>query len=274
MTRYINRLFLVVCILSSESQIWSQEIFTDDPFETTVGMSQTLSEIILPGSELEVTDIEDQQPFVLRITKSFVHGDAFRYHFVYYGLEPGEYNLTDYLQRKDGSERGDLPEQIITVQAVLPPGQVTPNQLTLPQAPSIGGYRLLLALAGVVWVVGLLLLIRSTRRPRSDQQASTDRPRSLADQLQPLLEAAAAGSLAESQRAELERLLLAFWRKKLGVTGRSPAEAMTALKADPEAGELLRQLEDWLHNPNPSAPVDLKRLLKPYTNVTAQNVSS
>ena len=49
---------------------------------------------------------------------------------------------------------------------------------------------------------------------------------------------------------------------------------MTALKADPEAGELLRQLEDWLHNPNPSAPVDLKRLLKPYTNVTAQNVSS
>ena len=147
MTRYINRLFLMVCILSSESQIWSQEIYTDDPFETTVGMSQTLSEIILPGSELEVTDIEDQQPFILRVTKSFVHGDAFRYHFVYYGLEPGEYNLTDYLQRKDGSERGDLPEQIITVQAVLPPGQVTPHQLTLPQAPSIGGYRLLLALA-------------------------------------------------------------------------------------------------------------------------------
>ena len=174
----------------------------------------------------------------------------------------------------DGSERGDLPDQIITVNAVLPPGQVTPNQLTLPQAPSIGGYRLLLALAAVVWVVGLLLLIRSTRRPRSDPQAATDRPRSLADQLQPLLEAAAEGSLAESQRAELERLLLAFWRKKLEVTGRSPAEAMTALKADPEAGELLRQLEDWLHNPNPSAPVDLKRLLKPYTNVTAQNVSS
>ena len=274
MTRCIYLSFLVVCLLVSGSPVWSQATSTDNPFETTVGMSKTLSEIILPGSELEVTDIEDQQPFVLRITKSFIHGDAFRYHFVYYGLEPGEYNLTDSLQRKEGAERGDLPEQIGTIHAVLPPGQVTPNQLAPPQAPSIGGYQLLLALAAVVWVVGLLLLIRSTRRPRADRQVSADHPKSLADQLQPLLEAAAEGSLAESQRAELERLLLAFWRKKLEVTGLSPAEAIAALKADPEAGELLRQLEDWLHNPNPSAPVDLKNLLKPYTNVTVQNVNS
>ena len=58
---------------------------------------------VLPGSELEVKPIGERTPIVLRIVRVFPHGTAFRYDLEYYGLEPGSFDLKDYLQRKDRS---------------------------------------------------------------------------------------------------------------------------------------------------------------------------
>ncbi len=66
--------------------------------KSTVGMPARIEQRVLPGSELEVRPIDDRRaPIVLRILGVYPHGTAFRYDFVYYGLDPGTYDLKDLL---------------------------------------------------------------------------------------------------------------------------------------------------------------------------------
>ncbi len=121
----------------------------DDQRQTTVGMPGRIDQIMLPGSQLEMKPLQDSRsPIVLRITGSFPHGSAFRYDLVFYGLEPGEFDLKDYLIRSDGSSTEDLPAIRVTVRPVLPPGQVEPNQLRTRPTPRLGGYRMIAAVRG------------------------------------------------------------------------------------------------------------------------------
>ena len=99
---------------------------------TTVGMPARIEQLVLPGSELEAKPIEDRRtPVVLRIVNSYPHGSAFRYDIVYYGLEPGEFDLKDSVRRKDGSPITDVPSIPIKIEPVLPPGQIEPHRLVL-----------------------------------------------------------------------------------------------------------------------------------------------
>ena len=52
------------------------------------------------------------------------------------------------------------------------------------------------------------------------------------------------------------------------------AEEVLAMLEEAEAGALLRQLEDWLHKPQPSRDVDLAALLAPYRAVAAETVEA
>ena len=45
------------------------------------------------------------------------------------------------------------------------------------------------------------------------------------------------------------------------------AAALAALRAHPEAGALLRALEQWLHSPEGAADADVEALLRPYRDV-------
>ena len=118
-------------------------------------MPGKIDQLVLPGTELEVKPLEDRRaPLVLRIAEAYPHGSAFRYDLVYYGLEPGDYDLRNYLRRKDGSALGELPPIPVKVDPVLPPGQVEPNPLALERSPSLGGYRLLLAIGRFALVRG------------------------------------------------------------------------------------------------------------------------
>src|SRR5947209_3251476 len=100
----------------------------EDRRAATVGMPARIDQVVLPGPELEVRPAEDRKaPVVLRILSTYPHGTAFRYDFVYYGLEPGTFDLKDYLRRKDGAPVGALPPLRVEVRSVLPPGQVLPN---------------------------------------------------------------------------------------------------------------------------------------------------
>ena len=241
-----------------------------EPRETTVGMPERMEQLLLPGSELEARPLVDRQlPIVLRIERSFRHGDSFRYDLVYYGLAPGQYDLRDYLRRIDGSSAADLPPIPVTIKSALPPGQVEPSELRLGSLPQLGGYSLLLIGGGVLWVAGLVAILLVGRRVRRGGSANEDRPRSLAERLRPLVEDASAGRLPQERLAELERLLLAWWRKRLGLAEARPAVAIAALREHPEAGGLLRQLEIWLHQPRSEAAVDVAALLRPYQNLPA-----
>jgi hypothetical protein len=232
-------------------------------------MTGTLEGVVLPGTELEAKPLDDRKsPVVVRVVRVYPHGTAFRYDIEYSGLEPGTHDLSRYLRRKDGSPVGTLPPLTVKVEPVLPPGQVKPNKLDIEPGPRIGGYHYLVIGAVVVWALGMLLLIGSFFFPRKRRAAGADgRPVSLAERLKPLVEGAVAGTLSRADLAGLERALLAYWRKRLALEGEDPGVAVEHLRAHPEAGPLLAQLEAWLHQPGPLKTVDVAALLAPYRNL-------
>ena len=271
--------FLAMAILvgctSKTIDLSSQSELTEALATSTVGMPIEIEDVILPGSELEpfaetsATEDSDHAdaPGVLRVVKATPHGDGFRYSFVFYGLEPGEYDLSEYLVPVVGDSTRELPKIPVKVTTVLPPGQIEPNELKAGELPQLGGYRTRGIVLGLLWMLGLIMLIFGFRKKEIVRTVEERQQVTFADHLRPLLVAASRRELSTAQQSQLERLLLSYWKAKLGVEELSPAKAMAALKADPEAGELIRQLEDWLHRPNPQANVDVDRLLQPYRNV-------
>ena len=247
----------------------------DDERSPTVGVTARIDGLVLPGTELEATPATDRrQPVVVRVVQVWPHGTAFRYDLEYYGLEAGKFDLKNYLRRKDRSSASDLPAIAVEVRSVLPPGQILPHDPQPQAGPRLGGYWFVLAVAGVVWVLGLVALLFVGRRRKTNVGREAGKPRTLADHLRPLVEGAVAGRLKPAQLAELERTLLVFWERRLNLRDRKPAEAIAELRRHPEAGPLFQQLEAWLHRPGNPSTVDVAGLLQPYKDVPAEAIES
>src|SRR5919199_1044228 len=100
----------------------------EDQRRATVGMPARIDQVVMPGPELVARPLDDPRaPVVLRVVNTYPHGTAFRYDLVYYGLEPGTFDLRGYRRRKDGSSTAGLPPLKVTIEPLLPPGQVVPN---------------------------------------------------------------------------------------------------------------------------------------------------
>ncbi len=234
----------------------------------TVGFAGRLRDVVLPGSELEPKQLRDRKtPVVLRVLKAEPVLDGFRYDIEYIGLEPGAFDLREHLQRKDGSSTANLPEVRVTIASVLPPGHVLPNELEARTTPRPGGYRLALILGGIVWCLGLLAILFVGRHRRKAAREAA-RPKTLADHLRPLVEDAVAGRAVPTRLADLERALVGYWTRKLGLLQQRPIDAMAQLRRHDQAGPLLVQLEAWLHRPAARAePVNVASLLEPYRHL-------
>jgi hypothetical protein len=236
-------------------------------------MPVDIEQLVLPGTELEPLPVTDKTPVVIRIDAVYPHGTDFRYDLVCYGLEPGTYDLRDYLRHQDGSSTADLPPLQFVVSSQLPPGQIEPNKLAFGSLPWLGGYRLLMIVAGVIWVAGLVWLVFPRRKPAAAVDAGpVATPVTLADRLRPLVTDAIAGRLSTARLAELERALVSYWRRRLALGDVSPGEAIARLRHHPEAGPLISQLEAWLHRPAGSQAVDVNALLESYRNVAPQEL--
>lgn len=237
--------------------------------ESAVGMPARIEQVVLPGPELVPVPAEPKSKLLLRLIAVYPHGSAFRYDLEFVGLEPGDYDLKDFLVRKDGSPLTgtDLPSVPVAIRSVLPPGHVLPNPLESRETPRLGGYRTLLIAGGAVWLAGLaaILFVRRKRSPKPIGHSAE--PTTLADLLKPLVEQAIAGRLPSAECARLELALVALWRKRLGLEDLSPAEALKTLRVHAEAGPLLTGLETWLHRPALEGTVDLLGLLAPYRNL-------
>lgn len=246
-----------------------------DQREASVGMRGRIEGLLLPGPELVARRPELNAALILRVVGAWPHGTQTRYDLEYYGLEPGSYDLAEWLVAPDGSTPEALPEIHVEVTPVLPPGQVLPREIEVQQPSRVGGYRRLMILAGVLWVAGLLLMIAKARskhvEERGEPQAA---PPTLAQRLRPHVQAAMRGELSEAGKAELERLLVAHWRERLDLRDEKAARAITKLREHDEAGRLLRQLEVWLHSaPDSQARtegLDLSALLRPYENIPVE----
>ena len=240
----------------------------EDNRNPTVGMTGRVEQLVLPGPELMAKPLEDDRtPIVLRIKSVYPHGTEYRYDLEFYGLEPGKFDLRDYLQRKDGSDLQEVPSIDVEVTSVLEAGQVQPNSLGLKELPSLGGYQKLLIAGGILWLLGLLALLYFGRKKRLAVSEAGVEELSLADRLRPIVEQAQTGELTKNEQAELERLLIGFWRERLDLDGQDMAAAIATLRQHDKAGALLCELERWLHSPDHGQGVDIAELLKPYENV-------
>jgi hypothetical protein len=236
----------------------------------TVGIEGQLT-VLLPGPELKTKPPDRASPLNLRIASTRPHGSQVQYDLRYIGLVPGRYDLRQYLVRADGAPVGELPELKVEVAGVLPPqhqGQLSPRS-DLPEL-HLGGYRWWMGAAAGLWaLLAFPLFLGRRRRPQKTESAPVAPP-TLAERMRPLVELATKGQLTGDQQAQLERMLLGHWRERLGLDSLDLSEATTRLRAHPEAGTLLRALEDWLHRPPGSVKVDLDAVLSPYAKPQTQ----
>jgi len=255
--------------VSSLTLLLALALAPQDRRESTVGMPARIEALMLPGIELEPLPSDVKSPILLRITRTYPHGTAFRYDLEFTGLDPGDYDLKDFVKRKDASSTADLPSIPVSIRSVLPAGQVRPHAPRAGESPSVGGYTKFLIAAGAVWVAGLAVLLWLGRKRRQEELATRPRAKTLAERLRPLVERALEGKLTRTERADLELGLVAYWRKRLGYESRRPEEALRLLRQHDEAGPLLRGLEEWLHRPSRPEQVDVAALLAPYRDLPA-----
>ncbi|MFP6765655.1 MAG: hypothetical protein VB858_18645, partial [Planctomycetaceae bacterium] len=133
----------------------------------------------------------------------------------------------------------------------------------------LGGYRMGMLIGAAVWGLGLFCILFSGRARRKHTGPVSSPPASLAARLRPLVEQAIAGELPAEKLAELEMMLVAFWRKRLNYDQSEAADVIPKLRNHTEAGPLLRQLEAWLHQPDSESAIDVPGLLAPYRDLAA-----
>jgi hypothetical protein len=233
----------------------------------TVGMEGRV-EVVLPGTLLESKTIEHKARLIVRIAETRPRGDSIWYDLRYIGLVPGSYDLRTNLYRLDGSATNDLAVIPVRVAPLLPHPH---NGQLIEPAPSalgrLGGYKTLMTAAVVFWAL-LLIPLAWRHRKKAAPVVAIPREPTLADRLRPLVEQAAAGTLSRDGQAQLERMLLNYWRARLDLGSLDMSEAIRKLREHAEAGALLRALESWLHRPPGTVPVDVGAMLAPYRQLS------
>ena len=261
---------LIGVTLSWATNVWAQE--SGELHSQTVGKAGYIKEIILPGPELTARPLDQESEMVVRIVQAIPHGDSFRYEIQFHGLEPGLHDLGDWLERIDGSSNA-LPEIPIEILSLLPPGQVEPNALETGWLPRLGGYRNVLIGASILWGLVFLFLVFGGRK-KDEPPAEIATQESLADLLKTRLDAVQNNEMPTEQYAELERMMFAFWRRRLGLENMDTAEALRTIHDHPEAGPLMKQLEQWIHNPESDKHINLSVLLEPFRCIPANEAET
>ena len=240
----------------------------------SVGVPGEIEQLLLPGTLLTHENVDPSETdLVVRIIRSFPHGDSFRYDISYYGMESGDYDLSKYLVREDGSSTDDLPAIPVTIKSIINPGQIQPNDLDIGMFGRVGGYKQMVIIGVIIWVAVLLAMIFMGRRKKDIKVEQVSQKLSLADRLRPSIEAAINGELPAEKHAELERMLFAFWQKRLSLIDAEPSAAINQIRNNQESGPLMKQVEQWLHSPTSDSNVDIAELLRPYQKYAAEEIA-
>lgn len=245
----------------------SARIDGESQLQSTVGIPVQVLQVVYPGTELEIRDVDPRTtPIVLRIDAVYPHGSDFRYDLTWSGMEAGTFNLSDYLRRKDGTD-SSLPACMVTVKSVLAPDAVDIH-LVVPEKPLIPAtYRTAWLIGGIVWGAGLLGLLFWGRRrqPANAELRPEDIARAKLLRIEQLIEMALREpAFSVQQKAELDLLIVDFWRERRDLSGVAPDEAIRKLRNDSEAGPLLQRAERWLYDrPENTTHEEIASLLAP-----------
>ncbi|MFN5732606.1 MAG: hypothetical protein ACK48R_12220 [Planctomyces sp.] len=238
-----------------------------------VGMRAVITQVFFPGTELQPVEggTTADRDVVVRIDAVYPHGTGFRYDLTWTGFRPGSLNLTRSLRRRNGSSSAELPSLMVTVTSVLPPDRLTLSPTPPVNGRWVGGYRSVMSLLGILWVLGLGLSLWTQKRQRQATSAVSQNPaEQRLQQLRHLLTEAASGTLDPAGRITLEALILAFFREQRGLPEQSPQQLLATLQNDPLAGPLLRQLERWLYDRPGAVQAAVEQLLVPLQQLADQ----
>lgn len=239
----------------------------------TVGTEGRL-DVVLPVDDLAPVVASSKANIVVRVAERRQWGTGWRYDLRWVAAVPGKHDLVKYLRREEQPDAPlSLDPLLVEATSILP--QAHDGSLANVGDSRVGGARWywpVAAALALVWVLLLVPLIRSRfRRKTAPVPQPSARPLTLAERLRPLVAAAAAGRLNVDGRGRLERLLLQFWRQRLGLGEVPVAAALVQMKSHPQAGQILNAMEDWLHRPPDQhrlSEAELARLLEPYASVS------
>ncbi len=186
----------------------------------------------------------------LRIADEAQRGRTRVYDIRYVISLPGEFDLTKYLTSTDGRPIDDLPPFRVRGLTSLTKDIETRIQEIENVEVRIGHwYYESLVAAGLLWAAWLAGLIFVGRPTRPVLPPAAPPLPLLAEQIETLLTALAAGELTTGEKARLEALLLRHWREQLGLESQRMSVACRGMEANPDSGDAYGKLQAWLHNP-------------------------
>ena len=221
-SKFFSILFLLLSSLIADDQINES---------TPIGVKVQVNDQVILGPELEAKPLTQNSSVVLRIKAIRPHGDAYRYDYEYYGLVPGSFDLGDYLQAKNGEPLTNKPNLPVQFKSSLPPEQIRPNPLEDQELPYLIKYKHKLIIVGILWALGLLLLIFIRPKQFGVTESTSQESLSTAEILRPLVHAAKQGNLGKSDQAKLERTLILFWSERLNIRNESSKEVISKIRS-------------------------------------------
>ncbi len=261
-------LWIFCCATESQAQSNSA---TSIQFKVERGITGT-RHFNYSGKPLKAKPQRDSDAaIVLRLSES--SNDFKSYEAKFLGNREGNYDLRELVEHADGTEVVDLPPFLVEIVSMLPKDQRSDLFEAARFDPKVwGGYRLSICLLGLIWIcIPVIVFVNKLMQPKPIVVPPFVEPKpTFADQLKPLVEAAAAGTLSVREKGRLELLLLHYWRERLALHGVDMATAIGQLRSHPEAGRLVTTVERWLHKSETSAgnedcsPDAIMKLLGPY----------
>jgi hypothetical protein len=234
------------------------------------------TDLVLSKGNLLAKRVEPQSPVILRVIAIRPLSDGrFIYRVAFTPLEPGTFNLSDYLVFPDDTPLGGTEAHPVTIAArVTNPDQTTLVGMPLAQTSPATQYATWMVLLGLLWAAaGVRLFYKKNPTPQPSPPPPPPPP-TLADLLRPLVQLAASGDLDIPGKARLERIFLHYWSQQLNLQKLTPIEKIRAIRKHPEAGLLFRTMDAWIHRPEPVIPEDeIAAVLAPYAEIDAPEES-
>jgi hypothetical protein len=214
----------------------------------------------LDRPDYQAAPVGENTPLLLTIKSVEPTAEGtYLYKLSYTGLDTGVFNLTDFLVKPEG-ERLKEPVATVTIESAIPRNTLYQEYFADPTStPEAFPYRLTLLLSALAWAGAGALYFWQTRRnhstPKDAQAQETAEPetpeiQTLADLLRPLVEKAANKSISSEEKARLEGILFDYWSRDLELDHLNRVEQLRRILEHPQAGALLRTIEQWLYQPD------------------------
>ncbi|MFT5126981.1 MAG: hypothetical protein ACI8W8_000580 [Rhodothermales bacterium] len=111
-----------------------------------------------------------------------------------------------------------------------------------------------------------LLLLIFWRREKPEQLEEIVPVETFYDALEAFLRQIEDKSIDDKSKAQLEMMLIGWWRDQLGYTGMEMRQVVREIGKDATAAPAFKKVQQWLHNPQNAVSVDeLLASLRPYS---------